>query len=67
MDRRINSGNKCVVQKLRMCLNIAYFAKIENLLLKVLSIKVKISWNSTMGPWIVSKSAVDPWIVPKNA
>ena len=29
-------------------LDTVYFAKIENLLLKVLQIKVKISWNSTM-------------------
>ena len=30
-------------------LDTVYFAKIENLLLKVLYIKKKISWNSTVG------------------
>ena len=33
----------------RVCLDTTYFAKIENLLLKVLYIKKKISWNSTVG------------------
>ena len=34
---------------LRVYLDTAYFAKIKNLLLKVLYIKVKVSWNSTVG------------------
>ena len=30
-------------------LDTAYFAEIENFLLKILQIKVKVSWNSTVG------------------
>ena len=33
---------------LKVCLDTAYFAETEKLLLKVVYIKVKISWNSTV-------------------
>ena len=35
---------------LRVCLESAYFAKIENSFLKILQIKVKVNWNSIVGP-----------------
>ena len=38
-----NNNNKHKNIKLRVCLGSAYFAKIENFLLKVLQIKVKIN------------------------
>ena len=35
---------------LKVCLGSVYFAETENFLLKVLKIKVKVSWNNTMRP-----------------
>ena len=42
-----NVGRFFVFGALRVCLGSAYFVEIENFLLKVLYIKIKISWNST--------------------
>ena len=41
-----------------MCLGTTYLTEIEIFLLKVLYIKLKGSQNSTVGPWIVLKSAM---------
>ena len=51
---------------LRACLSSVYFVETESFLLKVLYIKVKVSWNSIVGPWIVPKSAVEPINSSKN-
>ena len=42
-----------------------YFTENENLLLKVLQIKVKVSWNSAVESWISYKIQWDLWIVTK--
>ena len=42
-----------------------YFVENENLLLKVLQINVKVSWNSTVESWISYKMQWDLWIVVK--
>ena len=50
----------------KVCLDTAYFAKTKNLLLKVLYIKIKISWNSTVGLMNSTKKMQwSPWIVVK--
>ena len=43
-----------------------YLAEIENFLPKVLKIKLKNSWNSTAGPWIILKSAMRSMNSSKN-
>ena len=35
---------------LRICLGTVYLTETENFLLKILSIKLKVNWNSTSGP-----------------
>ena len=42
-----------------------YFTENENLLLKVLQIKVKVNWNSAVESWISYKMQWDLWIVIK--
>ena len=42
-----------------------YFVENENLLLKVLQINVKVSWNSTVESWISYKMQWDLWIIVK--
>ena len=51
---------------LKACLDTANFAETKKLLLKVLYIKVKISWNSTAGSLIVPKNTVKPINSRKN-
>ena len=51
---------------LKACLDTANFTKTKKLLLKVLYIKVKISWNSTARSLIVSKSTIKPMNSRKN-
>ena len=49
-----------------MSLDIAYFAEIEKLLLKVLYIKVKVSCNRTVGSMNSTKNVVGPINSNKN-
>ena len=51
---------------LKACLDTANFTETKKLLLKVLYIKVKISWNSTVGSLIVPKSTIKPMNSRKN-
>ena len=44
---------------LRVCLRSTYFTEIEIFLLKVLYIKINVSWNSTVGPMNSSKNKLN--------
>ena len=49
-DKSFYKVHKWKSYSFKVCLNTAYFAETENLLLKVLYIKVKVSWNNIMRP-----------------
>ena len=44
-------------------LDITYFVEIEHLLLKVLYIKIKVSWNSTVRPMNSTKNKLNSEII----